>query len=88
MQTRAQQAREKRYRKQLKACGFRSFKSMNERRLALCHPHQRTEQEEDEFTELQACLDLYCTWKTNDMYGRAIRKLKSLHKRFSRKELQ
>lgn len=82
--TKTQQLREKKYRDQLRRCGFRSWCRANDRRYALINAaiaDTATSEEQDELRNLQHLADLYVAWKTNDSRGRAIQRLKRLEKR-------
>ena len=88
MQTKAQQQREQRYRKQLRKCGFRSWAKANSRRFELIERQlsaQTNAAENTEVRQLQKLLHYYLTWKTNDQLGRNLRKadriLKQVKKR-------
>ncbi len=76
--TKIQIKREQAYRKQLKKCGFRSWKRANERRVKLIRESVKTDIESKELKELQRLADLYTKWKTNDEKGRMIRRLKRM----------
>ena len=79
--TKAQQRREARYRKALKAAGFRSWTRANARRGVLIDRSIDRELNTDETRELQLLhklADLYVTWKTNDGMGPALRRLARL----------
>lgn len=78
MQTKTQQKREARYRKQLKKCGFRSWKKANQRRGELIDQEIETGVEPEGLADLQKLCDLYLKWKTNDVDGRQVRRLKRL----------
>lgn len=79
--TKAQQRREIRYRQQLKACGFRSWKRANKRRFELIKEKVESGVESDELRQLQILCDMYASWKTNDALGRSMQRLKRLEKR-------
>lgn len=70
--------REQRYRAQLKACGFRSWKAANLRRGELIDVKvygKPTDDQAEELRALQILADLYVQWKTDDLIGRMNRKL-------------
>jgi hypothetical protein len=84
-QTKTQQAREERYREQLRKCGFRSWTKANDRRYELIMSSNRSDAVTAELEQLQHLADLYLTWKTNDMVGRSLRKVKRLVKKYGLK---
>lgn len=75
-QTKVQQAREARYRKQLKLCGFRSWKQANRRRAELIAEGSTLKSKE--LLRLQDLCSYYSAWKTDDIVGRCRRKLDRL----------
>lgn len=74
-----------RYRQQLKRCGFRSYRSANERRADLInikhnHPTMITPALEAELTALKKLADLYLSWKmrlSRDADRRMFRKIEN-----------
>jgi hypothetical protein len=79
-QTKTQQRRESAYRRQLKRCGYRSWKRANRRRATLIEfsfHHEASVDELAELERLQTLADLYVKWKTNDLLGRQARRLKT-----------
>lgn len=84
MSTKQQERREGAYRKQLKRCGFRSWKQANQRRCELIDRDisgEADEEEQSELKQLQKLCDLYVKWKTNDALGRSTRRAKRLLKK-------
>lgn len=82
--TKQQERREAAYRKQLKRCGFRSWKRANQRRCDLIDKNidgRADEEEQAELEQLQRLCDLYVKWKTNDALGRSTRAAKRLLKK-------
>jgi hypothetical protein len=79
--TKAQISRERRYREQLKRCGFRSWKRANWRRTELIMAGVQS----SELTQLQVLTDLYVAWKTNDQIGRETRSLDRMLKKILNK---
>lgn len=72
--TKMQVRAESRYRKQLKLCGFRSWKAANNRRCDLINAGSEC----DELAALQHLADLYLDWKhsTTNLKRRLNRMLK------------
>lgn len=79
--TATQEKRRAAYFRQLKLCGFRSWKRANQRRGDLIDKeidHGLSGAESRELARLQRLCDLYVKWKTNDSLGRAIRRAKRM----------
>lgn len=79
--TKIQEKRRDAYHRQLKRCGFRSWKHANQRRGELIDKEiddSLTEDESNELAGLQRLCDLYVKWKTNDQNGRLARRAKRL----------
>ena len=86
-QTKSQHRREAAYRRQLKRCGFRSWKRANDRRSDLIGKvvyGSATSEDSAELDQLQRLADLYLKWKTNDLIGRENRRLERLQRRLER----
>lgn len=88
--TKEQQRRERKYREQLKKCGFRSWKKANERRCKLlftvfASSDAAEVSDREELRQLQILADLYIAWKTSDVMGRINSKLKTLERTLTEK---
>ena len=74
--TKIQKKRKERYEKALRNSGFRSWVSANNRRFELISSRE----ESPELNRLQELSSLYVKYKTNDMIGRGLRRLKRFKK--------
>lgn len=82
--TKAQARRKAAYYKNLRKCGFRSWKQANARRCDLINRKfdvGLTPEETAELAQLQKTSGLRADWKTNDGLGRCTRKLQRLIKK-------
>jgi hypothetical protein len=80
--TKIQERRKARYLKQLRKCGFRSWKQANIARFALIRQKFEkglADSETADLAELQKLCGLWQDYKTNDALGRSSRRLKRIH---------
>lgn len=79
--TKAQDRRKLRYEKQLRKCGFRSWRTANARRDVLIRKMLGPglgAAEAREYLQLKRLADYWQKYRTNDQLGRAIRRLQRL----------
>ena len=82
--TKVQEQRKARYLKQLRKCGFRSWKRANARRFELIITLRLQDSQRRELAALNHLAGLFQTYRTNDMLGRSMRRAKRLETRLNR----
>lgn len=90
--TKKQREAERRYREQLKRCGYRGWSHANAVRCLLIDRdvYQKNLDATDQkhLKALERLTELYLKWKTNDDLGRGIRRLVRLRKKLEAKYVQ